>query len=42
MAWYLTDQVKSDQVLKKLATLELCSVKSWMTVDKPMTADVDQ
>ena len=41
MAWYLTDQVKSDQVLKKLATLAFCSVKSWMTVDKPRIAEVD-
>ena len=40
MAGYLTDQVKSDQVLEKLATLELCSVKIWMTVDKPRTAEV--
>ena len=41
MAWYLTDQVKSDQVLKKLATLALCSVKSWMTIDEPRTFEVD-
>ena len=41
VAWYLMDQVKSDQVLKKLATLELCYVKIWMTVDKPRTAEVD-
>ena len=41
MAWYLTYQVKSDQVLKKLATLELCSVKIWVTVDEPRTAEVD-
>ena len=34
MVWYLMDQVKSDQVSKKLATLVLCSTKSWMTVDK--------
>ena len=38
--WYLTDQAKSGQVLKKLATQALCSVKSWMTVDKPRTAEV--
>ena len=37
----LTDQVKSDQVLKKLANLALCSVKSQMTVDKPRTDEVD-
>ena len=41
MAWYFTDQVKYEQVLKNLETLELCSVKSWMTVDKPRTAEVD-
>ena len=28
VAWYLTYKVKSDQVLKKLATLALCYVKS--------------
>ena len=32
VAWYLTDQVKYDQLLKKLATLVICYVKSWMTV----------
>ena len=42
MAWYLTDQVNSGQVLKKLATLELCSVKTWMTVGKPRTSEVDK
>ena len=41
VAWYLTDQVKSDQVLKKLATLELCSGKIWMTVDELRTSEVD-
>ena len=41
VAWYLTDRVKSDQLLKKLVTLVLCSVKSWMNVDKPSTAEVD-
>ena len=41
MPWYLMDQVKSDQVPNKLATLLLCSVKSWMTVDEPRTAEVD-
>ena len=40
MAWYFMDQVKSDQVLKKLETHELCYVKSWMTVDEPRTADM--
>ena len=33
VAWYLTDQVKSDQVLKMLVTLALCSVKTWMTIE---------
>ena len=42
MAWYLTDQVKSDRLFKKLATNALCYVKSWMTVDKASTAEVDQ
>ena len=37
---YLIDQVKSDQVLKKLATLEFCYVNSWMTFDKTITAEV--
>ena len=41
MAWYLTDQLKYDQVLKKLVTFSLCSMKSQMTVDKPMTDEVD-
>ena len=41
VAWYLTHQVKSDQVLKNLATLALCSVKIWMTVDETRTAEVD-
>ena len=36
----MTNKVKSDKVLKKLATLALCSVKIWMTVDKPRTAEV--
>ena len=35
VACYLTDQVKSDQILKKLATMALCSMKIWITVDKP-------
>ena len=39
---YLTDPVKYDQVLKNLATLALCSVKIWVTVEEPMTADVDE
>ena len=41
VAWYLTDQVKSKRVLKKLATHELCYVKSWMNVDKTRTAELD-
>ena len=41
LAWYLTDQVNSYQVLKKLATLELCYLKSWMIVDNMRTAEVD-
>ena len=40
MAWYLTDQVKSDQLLKKLATKALCSMKMSMTADEPRTAEV--
>ena len=41
VAWYLTDQAKYDWLLKKLATHALCYVKSWMTVDEPMTAELD-
>ena len=41
LAWYLTDQMNSYQVSKKLVTLELCSVKIWMTVDEPRSAEVD-
>ena len=41
MARYLTDQVNSDQVLKKLATLVFCYVKSWMTIDETRTDEVD-
>ena len=41
MAWYLTDQVNSDQVLKKLATHELFYLKIWMYVDKPSTDEMD-
>ena len=41
VAWYLTDQEKSDRVLKKLATHVLFQVKSWMTVDEPSTAELD-
>ena len=41
MAWYLTYQVKSKMLLKKLATHALCFVKIWMTVDKPSTAELD-
>ena len=39
--WYLTDQVKSNQVLKNLATCALCYMKTWMNVDKLRTAEVD-
>ena len=41
VAWPLTDQVKSDQVLKNIVTLELCYVKSWINVEKPRTYEVD-
>ena len=41
MSWYLTDQVKSEQVLKKLETHALCYVKIWMPVDKPRTSELD-
>ena len=41
VAWYLKDQVNSNRVLKKLASHDLCYVKSWMTVDKPRTDEVD-
>ena len=41
VAWCLTDQMKYHQVLKNLGTLALCSVKSWMTVSKPRTAELD-
>ena len=41
VAWYLTDQVKSDQVLKKLAAMALCYMKIWMTVYKLRKAEVD-
>ena len=41
VTWYLMDEVNSDQVLKKLATLALCSVKIWMAVYKLRTAEVD-
>ena len=41
VAWYLTYHLKSDQVLKKLATLALCSVKIWMDVDGPWISEVD-
>ena len=37
----LTDRVKYNQVLKKLATHVLCYAKTWMTVDKPRTDEVD-
>ena len=42
MAWYLTDQLKYDQVLKKLVTMVLCYVKSWMTVEKLMTESINR
>ena len=41
LAWYLTDQVKSDRVLNKLATHVLCSVNSWMTVEEQRKYEVD-
>ena len=41
VAWYLTDKVKSDQVLKNLATHALCYVKIWTTVEKPSTYELD-
>ena len=41
MAWYFTDQVKSNQVFKKIETLVLYSVKICMAVDKPITDEVD-
>ena len=37
----MTDQVKYNQVLKKLATHALFYLKRWMTVDKPRTAEID-
>ena len=40
VAWYFKYQVKSEQLLKKLATLALFSVKSRMTVDEPRIAEV--
>ena len=41
VAWYLTDQLKSDQVSKKLVTVALCSMKICMTVDEVRTSEVD-
>ena len=41
VAWYLTDQAKSDKALKNLETTALCYVKICMTVDKQRTAEVD-
>ena len=41
VSWYLTYQLNSDQVLKKLVILAFFSVNSWMTVDKPRTVEVD-
>ena len=42
VAWYLMYKVKSDKVLKNLAARALCYVKIWMTVEKPMTAEVNE
>ena len=36
----MTDQMNSVQVSKKLVTLALCSVKSWMTVDELRIAEL--
>ena len=41
MARYLTDQVKYNWVLKKLATHVLCYMKSWMTIDELMKTELD-
>ena len=41
VAGYLTNEVKSDQVLKNIATMQLCSVKIWINVDKPRKVEVD-
>ena len=38
VAWYFTDQVKSDRLLKKLATHVLCYMKSSMNVGEPRKA----
>ena len=38
---HLKDKVKSNRVLKKIATYALCYVKSWMTFDKQKTDEVD-
>ena len=40
-AWYLTDQVKSNQVLNNLAVHAFCYVKIWMTLDKPKKSEVE-
>ena len=40
VAWYFIDQVKSKQVLKNLATLVICYVKIWMTVNELRNADL--
>ena len=40
VAWYLTYQVKSNGVLKNIATHALCYVKICMTVEKECTYDV--
>ena len=41
VSWYLTDHLKSHQVLNNFATVALCSMKSWMNVDEPKTAEAD-
>ena len=41
MAWYLTDQVKSDRLLKNLAVHALCYMKSSMTPEEQRIAEVD-
>ena len=41
VVWYLKDQVKSYQVLKKLVNHALCYVNSWMTVEKPRKSELD-
>ena len=41
VACYFTDQVKSDQVMKKLANHAFCYLKIWVTVDEPGKSEVD-